>query len=74
MLNNTRSAIREILKNEIIGVYNKCKEKGCITLHEKDIIESLYTGYKNNGGKGLIDKVMKEIKNIPFSSDYDGGD
>lgn len=74
MLNNTSSAIREILKNEIIGVYNKCKEKDCITLQEKDIIESLYTEYKNNGGNGFIDELMKEIKNIPFSSDCDGGD
>ena len=54
--------------------YNKCKEKDCITLQEKDIIESLYTEYKNNGGNGFIDEVMKEIKDIPFSSDCDGGD
>lgn len=74
MLNNTRTAIREILKNEIVGVYNRCKEKGCINLHEKDIIESLYNEYKKNGGNGFTDEVMKEIKNIPFSSDCDGGD
>ena len=68
----TQKGVESLLKARIIEKYNDYKEKGKISLYDKEAIEGIYIEYKNLGGNGIIDKLMKEILEIPITKCEEG--
>ena len=59
-----RVSIVAIIKNIYVD-----KNKGCISLNEKETLNNLYIEYKKLGGDGIIDDIRDEIDKIPIKKD-----
>lgn len=53
--------LQAILRNEIIGQYNKYMEKGYIPIYAMDNVEAMYKQYHALGGNGTITDLYKEL-------------
>lgn len=60
--------VKYLLKTKIIEEYDRIKEKGYITLYQKENIISLYNEYKKFGEDNFIKEIMDEIDNIKVES------
>lgn|SRR5574344_249652 len=54
------------LKNHILERYKKAKQKGYITLEEKEEIMELYNFYKNLECSNIVEQIIKELESIPI--------
>lgn len=50
------------LRNDILDIYDRCKEKKQITHYQLESIQYSYTIYKKLGGNSFVDEIMKRIK------------
>ncbi len=64
---STRNGVQALLKAKIIEIYNQYEDAGSMSLHTKEMIDELYTQYKNLGGNGVIEKIVDNIEEIPIS-------
>ena len=64
-----RVSIVAIIKNIYVDKYYLHKNKGCISLNEKETLNNLYIEYKKLGGDGIIDDIRDEIDKIPIKKD-----
>jgi len=62
-------ALRALLRDKIITMYNKYMEKGEIPFYELDNLEDLFTQYKNLGGNGVIRELVDRINDLPITRD-----
>ena len=59
-------ALTCLIRDRIHGYYfRKCTEKGYITPIELEIVDSLFTSYKNSGGNGMIAREMDILNKLP---------
>jgi len=54
-----------LLRSEIIHNYDKYMNRGWLPIYAAESIFSLYDAYHNLGGNGAIDKIIKELKELP---------
>lgn len=67
-----KNGVRSLLKVEIIRKYYEYKEKGGISMHERQIVEDLYTEYVNLGGNGIVKQLCDEINELPILNTLGG--
>ena len=58
--------VRDVLRLQILDVYEKCKQEGKISVSRKDAIDSAYSSYHALGGNGTITQVHNEIMEMPI--------
>lgn len=56
------SAVKCLLRNDILSIYDKCKDKKEITLYQLQSVNLSYKIYKKLKGNSFIDEIMEEIK------------
>lgn len=54
----------QLLKSQILDIYNRAKDKGHLGEHEKDVASDLFASYQALGGNGYIKKVMQKISEM----------
>ena len=57
-------AIRCLLRNDILNIYDKCKDTKKITRYQLQSVHLSYSIYKKLKGNSFIDEIMEEIKNF----------
>ena len=57
-------AIRCLLRNDILAIYDKCKDSKTITRYQLQSVHLSYSIYKKLKGNSFIDEIMEEIKNF----------
>lgn len=57
-------AIKCLLRNDILGIYDRCKPTKQITRYQLQSAHLSYTIYKKLGGNSFIDEIMEEIKDF----------
>lgn len=55
-------AVKCLLRNDILSIYDKCKDKKQITRYQLQSVHLSYTIYKKLKGNSFIDEIMEEIK------------
>lgn len=55
-------AVKCLLRNDILNIYDKCKDKKEITLYQLQSVNLSYAIYKKLKGNSFIDEIMSEIK------------
>ena len=56
--------IQALLRDRIVFSYYKYSERGNISLHGLEAMESMYTEYHNLGGNGAVTKLMKDVRKL----------
>lgn len=56
------SAVKCLLRNDILAIYDKCKDTKTITLYQLQSVNLSYRIYKKLKGNSFIDEIMEEIK------------
>ena len=59
------NAIKALLKDRILQSANYYREEGFCSPNNLEIFESLYEEYRQLGGGGAIDTLVKEIHALP---------
>ena len=54
-----------LLKNELVKEYREYKDKGELSILDKENIESMFIQYKNLGGNGTVKHLVEEILELP---------
>ena len=57
-------AVKCLLRNDILGIYDRCKPTRQITRYQLQSAHLSYTIYKKLGGNSFIDEIMEEIKDF----------
>ena len=55
-------AVKCLLRNDILAVYDKCKEDKQITKYQLQSVHLSYKIYKKLKGNSFVDEIMEEIK------------
>jgi hypothetical protein len=55
-------AVKCLLRNDILGIYDKCKDTKKITRYQLQSVHLSYEIYKKLKGNSFIDEIMEEIK------------
>lgn len=58
------TAIKCNLRNDILNIYDNCKENKKITKYELQAIEFSYESYKELKGNSFVDDIYEKIKNF----------
>lgn len=61
-----RSMLLAIARTMLLDNYEKCIEKGCYTLDEREVYSLLYESYKEDHGNGVIDAIAERIRELPM--------
>lgn len=57
-------AVRCLLRNDILNIYDRCKDDKKITRYQLQSVHLSYTIYKKLKGNSFIDEIMEEIKDF----------
>jgi len=60
-------ALRALLRDKIIAMYNKYTEKGHIPIYELENLDDLFRQYKNLGGNGVITELVERLEDLPIT-------
>jgi hypothetical protein len=55
-------AVKCLLRNDILNIYDRCKDKKQITRYQLQSVHLSYAIYKTLKGNSFIDEIMEEIK------------
>lgn len=55
-------AVKCLLRNDILYIYDKCKDKKEITMYQLQSVNLSYAIYKKLKGNSFIDEIMSEIR------------
>ena len=61
-----RVIILAISRTMLLNNYEKCMDKGCYTLEERQVYHELYEAYKDDGGNSIIDDIAPRIRALPI--------
>ena len=61
-----RVIILAISRTMLLNNYEKCMDKGCYTLDERQVYHELYEAYKDDGGNSIIDDIAPRIRALPI--------
>ena len=54
-----------LLKNELVKEYREYKDKGELSILDKENIESMFKQYKSLGGNGTVEQLITELMQLP---------
>lgn len=57
-------AVKCLLRNDILNIYDRCKEEKKITRYQLQSVHLSYAIYKKLKGNSFIDEIMEEIKDF----------
>ena len=57
-------AVKCLLRNDILNIYDKCKNNKKITRYQLQSVHLSYAIYKKLKGNSFIDEIMEEIKDF----------
>lgn len=57
-------AVKCLLRNDILNIYDRCKDTKKITRYQLQSVHLSYEIYKKLKGNSFIDEIMKEIKDF----------
>ena len=57
-------SIKCSLRNDILSIYDRCKDKQVITKYQLDSIEYSYILYKKLKGNSFVDNLVKRVENF----------
>lgn len=60
-------AIKCLLRNDILSIYDRCKDTKKITRYQLQSVHLSYSIYKKFKGNSFIDEIMEEIKGFEIS-------
>ena len=60
------NGVQALLRNELIKNFREYKQKGEITLLDKENMDHMFKEYFNLGGNGMMKEVYEEFKEIPI--------
>ena len=49
----------------LLDNYEKCVNKGCYSVNEREVYHMLYKAYKRDNGNGVIDELAEKIVKLP---------
>jgi hypothetical protein len=55
-------AVKCLLRNDILNIYDRCKDNKKITRYQLKSVNLSYSIYKKLKGNSFIDEIMEEIK------------
>lgn len=50
----------------LLDNWEKCMDKGCYTVEEREVYHKLYLAYKDDGGNSIIDEIAPRIRALPM--------
>lgn len=60
-INAIRKGIKCTLRNDILDIYDRCKEKKQITHYQLQSIKYSYDVYKKLKGNSFVDEIVKKV-------------
>jgi len=66
-----RVIILAISRTMLLNNYERCMDKGCYTLEEREVYHKLYEAYKSDGGNSIIDEIAPRIRALPMEPPKD---
>lgn len=60
-----KSALRALLRDRIIGIYNRYSEKEYFPIYERENLEHLTTEYYALGGNGVVHELAARLSEMP---------
>ena len=66
-----KEGIQALLRDRIIQAYNKYFENGWIPIYAMESIEACYSSYEELGENGVIDNLMRQLRELP---NHESGD
>jgi hypothetical protein len=57
-------AVKCLLRNDILNIYDRCKDQKKITRYQLQSVHLSYSIYKKLKGNSFIDEIMNEIKDF----------
>ncbi len=64
-------ALLAIMRTMLKDNADKCFEKGCYSVEEREIYSALYKAYKEYGGNGVIDEMGNRLRPLPYEPPTD---
>ena len=61
-------ALLAIMRTMLKDNADKCFEKGCYSVEEREIYSALYKAYKEYGGNGVIDEMGNRLRPLPYET------
>lgn len=61
--------VQSLLRESIVGNYNKYHEKGFCPIYAKESIKKVYAAYHNLGGNDVATKLYEKILDMPEEED-----
>lgn len=61
-----RTIILAMSRTMLLDNYEKCVNKGCYTVEEREVYHKLYEAYKDDGGNSVIDDIAPRIRRLPL--------
>lgn len=66
-----RVIILAMSRTMLLDNYEKCVNKGCYTVEEREVYHKLYEAYKEDGGNSIIDEIAPRIRKLPMEQPRD---
>ena len=66
-----RTIILAMSRTMLLDNYEKCVNKGCYTVEEREVYRKLYDAYKSDGGNSVIDEIAPRIRQLPMEPPKD---
>jgi len=66
-----RVIILAMSRTMLLNNYERCMDKGCYTLEEREVYHKLYEAYKSDGGNSIIDEIAPRIRALPMEPPKD---
>ena len=66
-----RTIILAMSRTMLLDNYEKCVNKGCYTVEEREVYHKLYEAYKDDGGNSIIDEIAPRIRKLPIEKPRD---
>ena len=63
-VNSILEGIKCSLRNDILGIYDRCKETKKITQYQLQSIKYSYTLYKKLKGNSFVEEIMDRVKDF----------
>ena len=61
-----RTIILAMSRTMLLDNYEKCCDKGCYSIEEREVYHKLYQAYKSDGGNSVIDEIAPRIRALPL--------
>ena len=63
------AGVQSLLRESIVGNYNKYSEKGACPIYAKDSIKKVYEAYHNLGGNDVATELYNKLLRMPEQED-----